>query len=149
VYSLESFLSITLSSTFTEMENLTLYKIANAFFFIFHIALIFFNLFGWIFRSLRKWNLITLLLTAMSWFLLGLFYGFGYCFLTDWHWHIRDRLGYSTESNSYIHFLVTELTPLSIDEGVVDVWTAIIFFLALAASIFMNVRTMKRQKKYS
>ncbi|MEX1239435.1 MAG: DUF2784 family protein, partial [Cyclobacteriaceae bacterium] len=126
-----------------------LYKIANACLFIFHIALIFFNLFGWMPRSLRKWNLVTLSLTAMSWFLLGISYGFGYRLLTDWHWQIRDKLGYSTESNSYIHFLITELTPLTIDEGVVDVWTAILFFLAFAVSIYVNVRTAKGTRRIS
>lgn len=120
-----------------------LQQAANAFFFIFHVALIFFNLFGWIPRKLRKWNLITLLLTAGSWFLLGIFYGFGYCFLTDWHWQIRDELGYPTESNSYIHFLVTELTPLNVSEDIVDVWTAILFFLALAASVVVNMRAYR------
>lgn len=132
-----------------EMENLALYKTANAFFFIFHVTLIFFNLFGWIPRPLRKWNLVTLLLTAGSWFVLGIFYGFGYCFLTDWHWQVRDKLGFATESNSYIHFLVTELTPLNVEEDVVDVWTAVLFFLALALSIFVNVRTLKSRKSFS
>jgi len=131
--------------SFMAMEN-TFYKIANTFFFIFHVALIFFNLFGWIPRASRKWNLVTLLLTAMSWFLLGIFYGFGYCFLTDWHWMIRDKLGYATDSNSYIHFLVIELTPLNIREEVVDIWTAVLFFLALAVSIYVNVRTMRSKR---
>ncbi|MGC1242838.1 MAG: DUF2784 domain-containing protein [Chryseosolibacter sp.] len=126
------------------MENITFYKFANSFFFVFHVALIFFNLFGWAPRSLRKWNLITLLLTAISWFGLGICYGFGYCFLTDWHWQIRNKLGYATDSNSYIHFLITELMPLSIGEAVVDVWTAILFFLALAVSIALNMRDRQR-----
>ena len=128
------------------MENQALLQIGNTFFFVFHIALIFFNLFGWIPRSLRKWNLVTLLLTAMSWFVLGIFYGFGYCFLTDWHWQIREKLGYSTESNSYIHFLITELTSLSFDERIVDTWTAIVFFVAFAVSIYINVHTARRRK---
>jgi hypothetical protein len=128
------------------MESLALYKAANTFFFIFHIGLIFFNLFGWIPRPTRKWNLITLLLTAFSWFILGIFYGFGYCFLTDWHWQIRDKLGYASDSNSYIHFLLTSLTPISIEERIVDVWTAVFFFLALALSSYVNVRDWRRRK---
>ena len=91
------------------MDNDSVYKIANTFFFIFHIALILFNLFGWIPKRSRKWNLVALSVTAFSWFVLGIFYGFGYCFLTDWHWQIREKLGYSTDSNSYVHFLITEL----------------------------------------
>jgi hypothetical protein len=117
------------------------YVIANYFFFGFHIALIFFNLFGWIPKRLRKWNLLSLGLTAFSWFVLGIFYGFGYCFLTDWHWQVREKLGYTTESNSYIHFLVTELTNIKVKENLVDTLTAIFFFAAFAVSIFVNIKS--------
>jgi hypothetical protein len=123
-----------------------LYQIANYFFFIFHVALIFFNLFGWIHKKLRKWNLVTLCLTAFSWFVLGIFYGFGYCFLTDWHWQVRDKLGYSTASNSYIHFLIVELTGISIEENLVDTFTAIFFFTAFALSIYVNLRHRTEKK---
>ena len=126
------------------MDKIALYKIVDVFFYIFHIALILFNLFGWIPVRWRKWNLITLLLTAFSWFVLGIFYGFGYCFLTDWHWAVREELGYHTQSNSYIHFLVTDLTPLAVDETVVDVLTAVLFFAALVVSVYVNVRTRRR-----
>jgi hypothetical protein len=122
------------------MNSTILYKIINIFFYVFHITLILFNLFAWIPRRWRKWNLITLLLTAFSWSILGIFYGFGYCFLTDWHWDIREKLGYSTESDSYIHFLITDLTPIAIDEAVVDVLTAVLFFAAVVVSIVVNVR---------
>lgn len=126
------------------MDNDSVYKIANAFFFIFHIALILFNLFGWIPKRLRKWNLVTLSLTAFSWFVLGIFYGFGYCFLTDWHWNIREKLGYSTDSNSYIHFLITELLGVSIRENVVDIFTAVFFFAAFAMSVYVNARNKRK-----
>lgn len=116
------------------------YKLADTFFFVFHIALIVFNLFGWIPAATRKWNLITLGATAFSWFILGIFYGFGYCFLTDWHWQVREHLGYSTTSNSYIHFLLVELTGISVKEELVDVFTVILFFAALATSVVLNIR---------
>ena len=129
------------------MEYLWLYKIADKFFYVFHVALIIFNLFGWIPKSLRRWNLVTLLMTAFSWFVLGIFYGFGYCFLTDWHWQVREKLGYTTDSNSYIHFLLIQLTPLSLEEDVVDVFTAVLFFLALMISVYVNVRTIRRNRR--
>lgn len=127
------------------MANEILYKAANIFFFVFHIALIFFNLFGWIPKKLRRWNLAALSLTAFSWIVLGFFYGFGYCFLTDWHWDLREQLGYSTDSNSYIHFLITELTGISIEENLVDILTAVFFFAAFALSIYVNVRDRNRK----
>ena len=126
------------------MENLVFYKIANYFFFIFHLILIFFNLFGWIPKKLRKWNLVTLSLTAFSWFVLGIFYGFGYCFLTDWHWEVREKLGYSNNSNSYIQFLIKELTGVSVDETLVNTLTAIFFFTAFALSIYTTIWKKRR-----
>src|SRR5687768_18209178 len=129
------------------MDNIVFYKIANYFFFIFHVILIFFNLVGWIPKNFRKWNLISLCLTAFSWFLLGIFYGFGYCFLTDWHWEIREKLGYSNESNSSIHFLIAEITGISLDEKLVDTFTAIFFFAAFAISIYLNIRNRRSGKR--
>jgi len=129
------------------MDNIVFYKIANYFFFIFHVILIFFNLFGWIPKNFRKWNLISLCLTAFSWFVLGIFYGFGYCFLTDWHWEIREKLGYSNESNSYIHFLIAEITGISLDEKLVDTFTVIFFFAAFAISIYLNIRDRRSGKR--
>jgi hypothetical protein len=126
------------------MEYLWLYKIADKFFYIFHVALIIFNMFGWIPKSLRRWNLVTLLVTAFSWIVLGIFYGLGYCFLTDWHWQVREKLGYATDSNSYIHFLLTQLTPLSLEEGVVELFTAVFFFLALLISVYVNTRSARK-----
>ncbi|HPF94086.1 MAG TPA: DUF2784 family protein, partial [Tenuifilaceae bacterium] len=64
------------------------YMLLDVFFVAFHTLLIAFNLFGWIWWRTRKANLITLLLTGLSWIGLGLFFGIGYCPLTDWHWQV-------------------------------------------------------------
>ena len=125
----------------------TLLKIADLGFFVFHITLIFFNLFGWCFKSTRKWNLITLGLTALSWFGLGIFYGWGYCFLTDWHWQVRHELGYAVTSNSYIHFLVTTVTPINISEHTVDIITSAAFVAAVVMSLLYNFYFQRSQKK--
>ena len=118
----------------------------NYFFFCFHTALIFFNTFGWIFHKLRKWNLITLLLTAFSWFVLGIWYGWGYCFCTDWHWQVRRHLGYYDDTNSYIQFLAQKLTGINFSSKLVDTATAIVFFTSLALSIWLNIRDRQRKK---
>jgi hypothetical protein len=125
----------------------TLYKIADIFFFVFHICLIIFNLFGWLIKSLRKWNLITLGLTAFSWVALGAFYGFGYCFLTDWHWQIRDELGYPNPFNSYIHFLITTVFSITVSERFVDILTGALFFAALVMSVATNLKDYKKSRK--
>lgn len=112
----------------------------NIFFFLFHTILVFFNTFGWIFRKTRRWNLLTLLLTAFSWFVMGIWYGWGYCFCTDWHWDIREKLGYRDESDSYIHFLALKLTGINFNPSLVELITVSVFFISLALSIVMNVR---------
>ena len=122
------------------------YQLLNCFFFSFHTALIFFNTFGWIFHKTRKWNLVTLLLTAFSWFVLGIWYGWGYCFCTDWHWDVRKHLGYHDESNSYIQFLAQKLTGINFSIQLVNSVTAIVFFISLALSILFNVKDSRLKK---
>lgn len=116
------------------------YQLLNIFFFVFHTLLTLFNITGWIFRTTRKWNLITLLLTAFSWFVLGIWYGWGYCLCTDWHWQVREKLGYHDEQNSYIHFLLVKLTGINFNRNLVDSATLIIFLLSLTLSIWLNIR---------
>ncbi len=121
------------------------YQFLNYFFFCFHTALIFFNTFGWIFRKTRKWNLITLLLTALSWFGLGIWYGWGYCVCTDWHWLVRQRLGYHDNTNSYIQFLAQKLTDINFSSQLVDTVTVVVFFASFVLSIWFNIRDLRRK----
>lgn len=121
------------------------YVILNYFFFFFHTVLIIFNSLGWIFKKFRKWNLITLLLTVFSWFILGIWYGWGYCPCTDWHWEVRSQLGFQLSSNSYIHFLILELTGINISESLVNSITFIVFFSSLFLSFLTNIRDYKRK----
>jgi hypothetical protein len=120
------------------------YQFLNIFFFVFHTLLTLFNITGWMFRATRKWNLITLLLTAFSWFVLGIWYGWGYCLCTDWHWSIREQLGYHDQQRSYIHFLLLKLTGINFNSNLVDNATLIIFLVSLALSIWLNIRDRKK-----
>jgi hypothetical protein len=129
------------------LRMMSLYQILDVLFFAFHLLLIPFNLFGWIFKPLRKWNLITLGITAFSWFILGIFFGFGYCFLTDWHWQIREKLGYPNPYNSYIHFLVETLFDVHVSAALVDKFTAIFFVAAVVMSVATNFGIFKNKKK--
>jgi hypothetical protein len=81
----------------------------NILFFVFHTVWIAFNCLGWIWRRTRPWQLVTVSLTGLSWFVLGAWYGWGYCPCTDWHWQVRLRLGYQ-DPPSYIQLLIRELT---------------------------------------
>lgn len=124
-----------------------LYKTLDYFFFIFHTLLIIFNTCGWIFPKLRKLNLITLLLTTFSWFILGIWFGWGYCICTDWHWDVRRHLGYQDMSNSYNHFLVLKLTGIDLSETLVDIVTICVFFSSLLLSLWLNIRDYQRHLK--
>jgi hypothetical protein len=120
------------------------YQFLNIFFFVFHTLLTLFNITGWMFRATRKWNLITLLLTAFSWFVIGIWYGWGYCPCTDWHWQAREHLGYHDQQGSYIHFLLLQLTGINFNRNLVDNATLIIFLLSLGLSIWLNIRDRKK-----
>jgi hypothetical protein len=120
------------------------YQFLNYFFFIFHTLLTLFNMFGWMFRLTRKWNLITLLLTAFSWFILGIWYGWGYCLCTDWHFDVREKLGYHDQQGSYIRFLLQKLTGIDFNEQLVENATLIGFIISLVMSIWLNIRDKKK-----
>ena len=118
-------------------------KILDLFFVILHALLIIFNLFGWVFQKLRKANLITLLLTAFSWFILGLFYGIGYCPLTEWHFMILEKLGNENLPTSYIKYIIGRLTGYDANPQVTDIFTMVFFLAALVVSTFLNIRDFR------
>ena len=129
------------------MAETSWYQFWNYFFFIFHTLFTLFNITGWLFRITRKWNLITLLLTAFSWFVLGIWYGWGYCVCTHWHWNVRQHLGYHDERDSYIHFLLLKITGINFNRDLVEKITLIVFLISLAMSIWLNTRDWKIKKE--
>ena len=122
------------------------YPFLNIFFFLFHTAFTLFNIIGWAFQRTRKLHLITILLTAFSWFVLGIWYGWGYCICTDWHWEVRERLGYHDRSNSYIHFLLLKITGIDLNEKLVEYATLIIFLLSAVLSTWLNIKDWRKQR---
>jgi len=117
------------------------YKILDIFFVVFHSFLILFNLFGWIWRRTRIWNLVTLLLTGASWALLGWIVGVpGYCPLTDWHFSVLEKLGRTDLPNSYVKYLADRITGLDFNSGTVDKITLYSFLAALIISLVLNIR---------
>ena len=125
------------------------YKFLNIFFFAFHTIFTLFNIIGWAFRKTRRLHLLTVSLTAFSWFVLGIWYGWGYCLCTDWHWDIRKKLGYIDESRSYIHFLILKLTGVNMNPQLVNNVTLIVFLVSVALTIWLNIRDRSRLKHKS
>jgi Protein of Unknown function (DUF2784) len=126
------------------------WHILDIFFVIFHTSLIFFNLFGWIWKKTRKLNLITLSLTGASWLFLGLIVGtLGYCPFTDWHFRVLEKLGKTDLPDSYIKYLADRLTGLDFNPALVNKVTLWAFVAAFAISILFNLHdrnTSKRRK---
>ena len=117
--------------------------LANYFFYAFHGVLILFNLFGWLYRKTRKLNLITLLITFASWFILGIWKGWGYCFLTDWHYSVLRELGERELPVSYIAFLAQKMTGWLPNAALVNMLTLWLGVLALGCSLWVNLRSKK------
>ncbi|MFC1669697.1 DUF2784 domain-containing protein [Spirochaetota bacterium] len=122
----------------------TTLQFLDYFFLVFHTSFTLFNVFGWIWKKTRKAHFITLALTAFSWFVLGIWYGWGFCFCTDWHWYVRQMLGRPIKSWSYIHFLILEITGIDMNPDLVDRSTMAIFALSVIASFYFNFKDWKR-----
>ncbi len=121
----------------------------DVFFLVFHSTLIVFNLFGWVYKPLRKWNLLCLLLTGLSWFGLGIFYGIGYCPLTDWHWMVLRELGETGIPASYVQYILDRILSISVTPSQADILTVSTFFIALVISSLLNWRDRISRKRQS
>lgn len=123
-----------------------MYAFLDKFFFIFHTSLMIFILFGWMWKKTRLANLIIILLTAFSWTVLGIWYGFGFCPSTEWHWQVRMKLGYYDLPSSYTKFLMDSLTGLDMEEKLVDAIAVFFLGISFSASILANVRDWRKKK---
>ena len=118
----------------------------NLAFFVFHTVWTLFNAVGWIWRRTRRWHLATMGLTALSWFALGARYGWGYCLFTDWHWAVRERLGYR-DPDSYMQLLISEVLGIEISRFWADTLTGGIFVIAAVLTIALNARDFRRHRR--
>lgn len=112
---------------------------------ILHIIITLFNVVGWIFPKTRKLHLITIALTFGSWFILGFWYGFGYCFLTDWHWDVKKKLGETNLPSSFIKYFADKISGKDISTTLVNNVTLIIFIITIILTIYYNFFHKKRK----
>ena len=115
-------------------------------FFIFHTLWILFNMFGWMSRRTRLAHLVVLGLTILSWFGLGLFYGWGYCLCTDWHFQVRRQLGYQLTEASYIQLLIRQLFGLTISRRSADWMAVVVLVLIVIATITVWFRLWRQRR---
>jgi len=115
-----------------------MYTFLDYFFIVFHGSLILFILTGWAWKRTRRIHLITTGLIILSWFGLGIFYGWGYCPCTDWHWEVKRKLGETNLPSSYVKYYADKLTGLTWDPLLVDAAVLILGLLAFALSCWFN-----------
>lgn len=115
------------------MSETTL-RILDKLFFAFHTIWIAFNLIGWARRETRPIHRITVALTAFSWFVLGAFYGWGYCLCTDWHFRVRRALGERDPESSYVQLLIHHVLGIELSRRTSDRITIAVFACVVAAA---------------
>lgn len=114
-------------------------EMLNMLYFAFHTSWIAFNCLGWMWRRTRRWQLAAVSLTAVSWFGLGIRYGWGYCPCTDWHWQVRARLGHH-DPPSYIQLLIRELIGIDLSPDWANALAVVTLLVVALLSIVLNLR---------
>ena len=112
-------------------------QLLDIIFTLLHLLIVVFNCTGWIWKKTRKAHLFVILMTTFSWFVLGIWKGWGYCFLTDWAWQIKYKLGVTDLPNSFIQYCFNAI-GIQIHPSYTDLITATTFFICLALSITLN-----------
>jgi len=110
-----------------------------------HFIIIGFNLFGWIFPATRRAHFICVILTAFCWFVLGIWFGWGYCPVTDWQWHIKEKLGETNLPGSFITYYANKITGKQFSDAFIDIITLVLFLLAAVISVYVNF--LKKKNK--
>lgn len=122
------------------------YHFLDWFFVIFHSGLTLFNVFGWIWKKTRLANFITLSVTAASWFGLGIFYGIGFCPLTEWHWQVLRKSGETNLPYSYINYLIHRVSGIYLGDKTAETITVLFFVFSLVMSVCFNFFRKKSGK---
>lgn len=125
-----------------------IFPILDLVFSLVHITLIFFNLLGWIHPKTRRLHLYSISITLFSWVGIGYFFGWGYCFLTDWHYQILDKLGEQNLPHSYITYLIQKVSGWKLDDNLVMEYTGVVFafVVIIAWSQWAYLKLKKRSE---
>lgn len=117
-------------------------SLANIFFHIVHLAIIFFFLFGWLSGRTLAAHLILALLILFSWCGLGVFRGFGYCLVTDIQWRIKKLMGEAPSTEYYIKYMLDKVTGYDLNPVIVNYVTTYSFFIILALSTTLFIGSL-------
>jgi hypothetical protein len=84
-------------------------------------------------------------ITLFSWLALGLKYSIGYCFLTDWHWEVKRKLGETDLPASFIKYFLDAYTPIQASSNSVDLATGISFSSVVIIAIALKIKAIKNK----
>lgn len=127
------------------MNDATLYRLLDLGLLAFHSLLVSFNLVGWVWRRTRHLHLFAISATLLSWFGLGVVYGWGYCPLTDWHWQVKRALGETGLPASWVKYYLDRITGVAWDTALVDGLVIGSALAALVLSVVLNVRDRRNR----
>ena len=130
------------------MTDPVFYHLLDALFVAVHTLLVGFNTLGWAWTRTRRLHLITISATLLSWFGLGVVYGWGYCPLTDWHWQVKRALGETHLPASCMKYYLDRITGIDWSAAVVDALVIGTALGALAVSVVLNVRDIRRARRH-
>ena len=105
---------------------------------IVHLAIILFNLIGWIFLRTRRLHFVFIVLTAASWFILGIWFGMGYCPVTDWQWNVKEQLGERNLPSNFVEYFAEKITGYDLNEQLVNTVIGVCFAAAALLSVYVN-----------
>jgi hypothetical protein len=114
-------------------------KVLDIFLTVVHLVILLFNLFGWIWPATRKLHLVVVLTTAFCWLILGIWYGIGYCPVTDLQWQIKEKLGETNLPSSFVTYCLYGIGLKNISPTFVALWTGILFSMAGVLSLYFNI----------
>lgn len=109
-----------------------------------HNALILLNMFGWAFRRTQVIHLVALLATLFSWFVMGIWRGFGYCMCTDWHFQIRREMGIHQGEVSYIELLLNQIPSVTVSRQFADRLVLSVMVLILVATTIVWTKRLRK-----
>lgn len=101
-----------------------------------HVAVVVGFVVLWIPRATVRIHRVIVVLTASSWLLLGLRYGFGYCALTDLQWHVKRARGATHLPGSFLKYAGDYLTGADIPPRLVDRVAGAVFVLGVVAALY-------------
>ncbi|RQO66282.1 DUF2784 domain-containing protein [Pedobacter sp. KBW06] len=112
-----------------------------------HLLIIGFNLFAWAFPATRRLHLYGVAVTLACWLILGIWYGIGYCPVTDWQWQVKAQLGEQNLPNSFVKYYADKIIGQSVDANLIDALTAGSFLLSIIISVYLNFFSKKSKLK--